>query len=84
MYIADIGGYGGGHPSLADYQADGTEILNATTFRFVHELTQPVAGGGTPPNITISFNTQTALSGEWNGSTCLMFPAPPEAQITIE
>jgi hypothetical protein len=86
LYLADIGGYGGGHPTAAEYWADGVEILSSTNFRFMHALTQSVAGGGTPPTITISFNTLTALAGEWDGDSeqCLMFPAPPSAEITIQ
>jgi hypothetical protein len=86
LHLADVGSYGGGHPTNAEYWSDGIDIIDDSSFYFMNALTQPVAGGGAPPTITISFNTQSALSGYWigEGETCFMYPARPSVEITIQ
>jgi hypothetical protein len=83
LHLANVGTYGNGHPTNAEYWSDGIDIIDSSSFYFMNALSQPVTGGGTPPNITVSFNTQSALSGWWSGEMCEMYPASPSVEITI-
>ncbi len=83
LYIPDPGSLQG-QPLQSDYWSLGLNIVDNTTFTAQYPLTGTINGGGPVPTVTLAFNTQAALSGDWIEGQCWMYPNPPSVDLRVE
>jgi len=82
LVIGDIGAWGGGNPTQEEYWQHGLDLAG-DDFTYMVQLTTPFAVVATMPDIRVSFNTQTGLSGTTNGEVCFLYPNYPSIDITV-